>query len=106
FSGKLDAPKFRGNVSVAYSNDPVTLRATVRYTSGGVYGNGFIECATGCPATTTNAPTIQNNQIPSMTTIDLAGTYKPFEEQNVELFGTIENLTNAQPPIIGGSRGS
>ncbi len=106
FSGKLDAPKFRGNVSVAYSNDPVTLRATVRYTSGGVYANGFIECATGCPATTTNAPTIQNNQIPSMTTIDLAGTYKPFEEQNVELFGTIENLTNAQPPIIGGSRGS
>ncbi len=106
FSGKLTSPKFRGNVSVSYNGDPVTLRFTMRHVGAGVYGNGFVECSTGCPASTTAAPTIQNNRIDSMTTFDLSGTYKPFEEQEVELFATIENLTNAQPPVIGGSRGS
>ncbi len=106
FSGKLNAPKFRGNLSVAYNGDPLTVRATFRYTGAGVYGNGFIECRSGCPVSTTAAPTIEDNHIPSMTTIDLSASYKPFEEQHIEVFGTVENLTNAQPPIIGGSRSS
>jgi len=105
FSGNLDAPKFRGNISVSYSGDPITLRATVRHTAAGVYGNGFIECKTGCPVSTTNAPTIENNQIAGMTTLDFAATYKPFEENDVELFMTVENLLDTQPPIIGGNRG-
>jgi outer membrane receptor protein involved in Fe transport len=71
-----------------------------------VYGNGFIECRTGCPVSTTAAPTIEDNHIEGMTTVDLSGTFKPFEEREVELFMTIENLLDAQPPIIGGSRGS
>ena len=106
FSGNLDAPKFRGNISVAYNGDPVTMRATVRHTAAGVYGNGFIECQTGCPVSTTNAPTIENNQIEGMTSVDFAATYKPFEDQDVELFMTVENLLDTQPPIIGGNRGS
>jgi len=106
FSGKLTAPKFRGNISVSYNGEPITLRLTMRYTGAGVYGNGFVECRTGCPTSTARAPTIANNQIDSMTTFDLSGTYKPIEDQEVELFATVENLTNAQPPIIGGSRGS
>ncbi|MCA0201723.1 MAG: TonB-dependent receptor, partial [Proteobacteria bacterium] len=106
FSGKLNAPTFRGNLSIGYNGDPITLRATIRYTAAGVYGNGFIECTTGCPVSTRKAPTFGGNHVDSMTTIDLAATYKPFEEQDIELFGTIENLTNAQPPIIGGSRSS
>ncbi|MCC6914642.1 MAG: TonB-dependent receptor [Rhodospirillaceae bacterium] len=106
FSGNLNAPKFRGNVSVAYNGDPITMRLTVRHTAAGVYGNGFIECRSGCPVSTSAAPTIEDNHIAGMTTFDLAGTYKPLEDQNIELFATIENLTNAQPPIIGGSRSS
>jgi len=106
FSGKLTAPKFRGNISIAYRGDPITLRATVRHTSAGVYGNGFIECQTGCPVSTTKAPTIENNQIDGMTTLDFAASYKPFEENEIELFMTVENLLNTQPPIIGGARGS
>ncbi|MGE3333566.1 MAG: TonB-dependent receptor [Rhodospirillaceae bacterium] len=106
FSGKLNAPKFRGNISVAYNGDPVTVRATVRHTAAGVYGNGFIECRTGCPVSTTAAPTIEDNHIDGMTTVDLSATYKPFEDEKVELFMTVENLMNTQPPIIGGNRGS
>jgi hypothetical protein len=65
-----------------------------------VYANGFIECATDCPESTTAAPTIEDNDIAGMTTIDLSGSY---EFDSFEVFGTIENLTNHQPPSIGGT---
>jgi len=102
FAG-LTAPKLRGFASISYKGDPLTLTAIFHYTGPGVYANGFIECSTDCPESTTAAPTIENNHIAGMTTIDLSGSYK-FE--GFELFGTIENLTNRQPPIIGGSLSS
>ncbi len=103
FSG-LNSPKLRGSLSVAYEGEPVSVRATVRYTGPGTYGRNFVECTTGCPVSTTSAPTIlaADNRIDSMTTLDLAFTYRPFVEQNIETFMTIENVTNAAPPVIGG----
>lgn len=99
----LRAPKWRGNISVAYDTDPLTLRATVRYDGPGVYGTQFIECRTQCPTSTATAPTIESNHLDSFTTLDLAANYRPFEDQNVELFTTIENVTGAAPPAIGGT---
>lgn len=99
FAG-LTAPELRGFVSVGYKGDPITVTAIAHYTGPGVYANGFIECSSDCPVSTTAAPTIENNHIDGSTTVDLSGSYK-FEA--FELFGTIENLTNAQPPVIGGS---
>jgi iron complex outermembrane receptor protein len=100
FAG-LDAPKLRGFLSVSYQGDPITVTTIVRYTAPGVYANGFIECTTDCPVSTRAAPTIEDNDIAGMTTIDLSGTYR-FDNPNIEIFGTIENLTNHQPPRIGG----
>ncbi|GFE89857.1 TonB-dependent receptor plug domain-containing protein [Steroidobacter agaridevorans] len=100
----LTSPKLRGFLSVGYKGDAFTLTTIVRYTGPGVYANGFIECATDCPAPNPDGtplpPTIENNDIAGMTTIDLSSSYK-FE--SFELFGTIENLANKQPPIIGGN---
>jgi len=107
FTG-LNSPKIRGRISFAYEGDPVSVRATVRYTGKGMYSPDFIECTTGCPASTAFQPTVlaADNRIASMTTLDLAFTYRPFEGQNVETFLTIENVTDAPPPIIGGSLGA
>jgi len=104
FSG-LNSPKLRGSLAFAYEGDPLSVRATIRYTGPGHYGRNFVNCTTGCPVSTTAAPTIMasDNYISSMTTLDLAFTYKPFEEQDIETFLTIENVTNAPPPVIGGS---
>jgi len=103
FSG-LNSPKLRGSLAFAYEGDPLSVRATIRYTGPGTYGRNFVNCTTGCPVSTTAAPTIlaSDNHIASMTTLDLAFTYKPFEEQDIETFLTIENVTNAPPPVIGG----
>jgi outer membrane receptor protein involved in Fe transport len=102
FSG-LTAPKLRGFLSVSYQGDPITVTMMAHYTAAGVYANGFIECSDDCPTSTTAVPTIEDNHIDSMTTFDLSGSYK-FD--GYEVFGTIENLTNQQPPIIGGSLSS
>jgi outer membrane receptor protein involved in Fe transport len=99
----LTTPELRGFLSVGYKGDAASVTTIVRYTGPGVYANGFVECASNCPASTLNAPTIEDNDIAGMTTIDLSGAYK-FE--SFELFGTIENLTNKQPPTIGGSLSS
>ncbi|WP_129643199.1 TonB-dependent receptor domain-containing protein [Peristeroidobacter agariperforans] len=99
FAG-LTSPKLRGFLSVSYQGDPITVTLMAHYTGPGVYANGFIECTTDCPESTPEAPTIEDNDIASMTTLDLAGSY---QFQSFELFATIENLTNHQPPTIGGS---
>nr|WP_298720393.1 TonB-dependent receptor [uncultured Steroidobacter sp.] len=99
FAG-LTSPKLRGFLSLSYQGEAITVTTIVRYTGPGVYANGFIECSTDCPESTTAAPTIEDNDIAGMTTLDLSGSYK-FD--SFELFGTIENLTNHQPPTIGGS---
>jgi len=99
FAG-LTSPKLRGFFSASYQGDAFTVTTIVRYTGPGVYANGFIECTTDCPVSTIEHPTIEDNDIAGMTTIDLSGSYK---FQSFELFGTIENLTNHQPPSIGGS---
>jgi iron complex outermembrane receptor protein len=99
----LTAPELRGFLSIGYRGDALTLTTIVRYTGPGVYANGFIECASDCPESTAAHPTIEDNDIAGMTTIDLSAAYK---FSSFELFGTIENLTNTQPPTIGGSLSS
>jgi outer membrane receptor protein involved in Fe transport len=65
-----------------------------------VYANGFVDCTTNCPVSTAAHPTFGNNHIAGQQTIDLSGAYK-FINQNIEVFATIENLTNRQPPDVG-----
>jgi outer membrane receptor protein involved in Fe transport len=104
----LNAPKFRGSLAFAYEGDPITARATVRYVGAGHYGNNYVLCETGCPASTLQRPTLDtsDSRISSMTTLDLAFTYKPPVLEGVETFLTIENALNAYPPVIGGSLGA
>jgi iron complex outermembrane recepter protein len=99
FAG-LTSPKLRGFLSVGYQGEAITVTTIVRYTGPGVYANGFIECTTDCPESTTAAPTIEDNDIAGMTTLDLSASY---DFDSFEVFGTIENLTNHQPPSIGGT---
>ncbi|MDY6946941.1 MAG: TonB-dependent receptor [Pseudomonadota bacterium] len=99
----LTSPELRGFLSIGYKGDVASVTTIVRYTGPGVYANGFVECASNCPASTRFAPTIEDNDIAGMTTIDLSGSY---DFGGFEVFGTIENLTNKQPPTIGGSLSS
>jgi outer membrane receptor protein involved in Fe transport len=98
FAG-LQSPKLRGLLTAEYQLKQLTATVLYHYTGPGVYANGFIDCTANCPVSTTLHPTFGNNHIAGQQTIDLTGAYK--FENNIEVFATIENLTNRQPPDIG-----
>ncbi|MDB6044898.1 MAG: hypothetical protein JWM63_3449 [Gammaproteobacteria bacterium] len=101
FAG-LTTPKLRGLLSAMYQLNQLTATVIYHYTGPGVYANGFVDCTTNCPVSTAAHPTFGNNHIAGQQTIDLSGAYK-FFNQNIEVFATIENLTNRQPPDVGNS---
>ena len=102
FTSNLTSPKLRGFLSIGYKGEAIAVTTIVHHTGPIKYGNDFIECSSNCPASSTFAPTIEDNDIASSTTVDLSGSYK-FGDPNIEVFGTVENVLNKQPPIIGGS---
>jgi outer membrane receptor protein involved in Fe transport len=103
FSGNgLTTPKLRGLLTAEYQLNGLMATVIYHYTGPGVYANGFIDCSTACPVSTSAHPTFLNNHIGGQQTIDLSGAYK-FSNENFEVFATIENLTNRQPPDVGNS---
>jgi iron complex outermembrane receptor protein len=103
FSG-LNAPTFQSNVTLTYSNDPLTLSVSERHVAGGVYNNAFTQCSSGCP---TGNLTIDNNHVDSNDLWDLSIRYKVFpDNKDTEVFLTVQNVFNTAPPFIGGTVGS
>ena len=92
-------PDWRYWGSIRYSNESFNASWTVRGVSDGVYGNHYVECATGCPASTQDNPTIENNQIPGAYYMDASLGY--FVTDNIKLTFTVRNLTNKDPVMVG-----
>ncbi|MCA0202182.1 MAG: TonB-dependent receptor [Proteobacteria bacterium] len=103
FSG-LTTPKFRSHVSANYALDPFSFTVTWRHVAGGVYNNAFTECQSGCP---TGNRTIDNNRIAADNLWDIAIKYKFLpDNDDTEVFLTVQNVLNSDPPFIGGTVGS
>jgi hypothetical protein len=91
-------------VSANYNLHPVSVTVTWRHVAGGVYNNAFTECTSGCP---TGNRTIDNNRIAADNIWDFAIKYKFLpDNDDTEVFLTIQNVLNAAPPFIGGTVGS
>ena len=104
YSGQT-APKMKLNASVTYSLDPMSFMLGMRHTAGGVYNNAFVQCTSGCP--NNGGRTIDNNRVDADTVYDINVTYKPFaENKDTEVFLTIQNIFNTDPPFVGGNTGS
>ena len=63
--------------------------------SDGKLGNQYIECTTGCPASTANRPTIDNNFIPGAFYFDVGGTYNVTKA--VTAYFKVDNVFNRDP---------
>lgn len=101
----LDAPRFRYLASVTYSLEPVSVSLILTGVSAGVYDNGLVVCSTACPAgngVTTGS--VNFNHVDSYKNFSLSANY------NIgrwgQLYGVIDNLFNANPPIIPGDFGA
>ncbi len=101
-SGAYSVPSWRYRVSAFYELDEVSLNLVARGFGNGVYGNDYVECTSGCPASTTRYRTINDNRIPGIMYLDAAVGVKlnPGGHQ-VSLNFIVNNLTNRDPVLVG-----
>ena len=98
------SPDWRWTASIGYALDPFSATISARGVSSGVYGVNFVECTSGCPVSTTDYPTINNNHIAGATFFDLSFTYSfPVSDSGtLQTYVNIRNLANKDPVIVAG----
>jgi iron complex outermembrane recepter protein len=95
-------PDWLYRASVAYATGPMTLTVTARGVSNGVYDNSFVECTSGCPASTVTNRTINDNDIAGQLVWDGNVAWRVFDsgERSTEVFFNVRNLFDKDPPIV------
>lgn len=101
-------PRWTSLLNISYSNDPITVNLTGRGISSGVYASPtnrtYIACASGCPASTATAPTIDDNRIDGRFYLDANIKYRLMhvEDDGVDLdaFLSVDNVLNKEPPVV------
>ena len=81
-----------------YAADRWSITFSENWISDGRLNTQYIQCTTGCPVPTVNSPTVNNNFIPGAFYFNVGGTFDLNE--NWQLFGRIDNVTNVDPPAI------
>ncbi|MGE3334584.1 MAG: TonB-dependent receptor plug domain-containing protein [Rhodospirillaceae bacterium] len=101
-SGSATAtPNWRWRASAAYTSDVFDLSLVARGVSSGVYLNSNIECQTGCPVSTVNNRTQEDNHINGAIYFDTSMAYKfAISEMDMEAFFNVRNVFNQDPEIV------
>lgn len=97
-------PAWKYNASVSYALDAFHASVTATGFSGGKRNNTWVECTSGCPTSTIDNPTIENNHIDGGFYLSTALSYDV--SQQISVFFNVENLMNTDPPIISSLTGS
>jgi outer membrane receptor protein involved in Fe transport len=101
-SGTYSSPSWVYRASAFYTVDPFTLNLVARGFGSGVYGNDYIECTTGCPASTTQYRTINDNHIGGATYLDASLSVKfAGLGGDGKLTFVVNNLLNKDPVLVG-----
>ncbi|MGN6207635.1 TonB-dependent receptor domain-containing protein [Asticcacaulis sp.] len=88
-------PDWKALFVQTYSTPTYSLTLQERWFSNGVIGTQYVVCSTGCPVSTSNNPTLDNNTMKGATYVDLAGSYNI--NKNVVAYFKIDNLFNVDP---------
>ncbi len=100
-------PSWRWDIGVNYALNPVSVSFNARGFTGGVFNNNYVECSSGCPASTTNNTTIDNNKLDGALYFDISATYRlPMEGADADLFFSVRNLANRDPGIVPSGPGA
>ncbi len=91
---------------LTYINKPFSGTFTMRGISSGVYANtnySLIGCGTsGCPTSTTTAPTVNDNHVPGSFFMDVSANY---EFGPAQFFISVRNIMDKDPPILAPGTG-
>nr|WP_235536839.1 TonB-dependent receptor [Sphingomonas sp. Root241] len=90
-----NTPDWKWLAIQTYDNDAFSLTVQERWFSDGVFGNQYVVCTSGCPASTGNHPTINRNRMEGAFYVDVGGTAKL--TGNVSTFFKVDNLFDHDP---------
>jgi len=99
--GTSGPPDWVYRATLAYSGDRISASLTGRGFSDGKYSTTYIECTSGCPVSTADNPTINDNSLPGAFYLDASLSYKmTWAATDVETFFSVTNLTNKDPGMV------
>jgi iron complex outermembrane recepter protein len=94
-------PSWKYSTSADYEFEHYSLMLTARGLSAGVYSHSNVDCTSDCPASTANNVTVSNNRISGALYFDLsAGYHFNVYKADSEIFFSVRNLMNRNPPIV------
>ena len=94
-------PKWIFHFSATFDTPDTSITAVARGVSSGKYSATGIECQTGCPLSTTNAPTYDNNHVKGLLYFDLNLTHDiNFGKSKSQFFINISNIFNRSPLLV------
>jgi outer membrane receptor protein involved in Fe transport len=93
-----DPAKWIYTATVGYSTERVRASLTGYGFTSGTFDNTFIECTSGCPASTALYPTVANNHRPGAVFLDATIDYKVFGD--VHVFVSSQNLLDKDPAQV------
>ena len=91
-------PHWKYQVSLNYNLDPIALGLTARGVSPGKINNNWITCTAGCPVSTANHLTTDQNTIAGAWYIDLNTSYNL--STGVQAYFNVKNVFDKDPPIF------
>lgn len=99
--GASGPPDWVYRATLAYSGERINASLTGRGFSNGTYSNSYIECTSGCPVSSTDFPTINDNSLPGAFYLDASVSYKmQWSATDIETFFSVTNLTNKDPAMV------
>jgi iron complex outermembrane recepter protein len=100
-NGGNNPPRWSFNSTLTYTLSPFRAAITARgFSSGTMFGN-FVECTSGCPASTAAHPTVNYNRMPGRVYLDLAFSYDFTlgDRRKATAFFNVRNLANKDPGL-------
>lgn len=100
--GQASTPTWIFRGSASYETPTFSATVVGRGVSSGKYSASGIECTTGCPLSTSQFPTYDNNQVSGLFYVDANLTQKinVSDTSEAEMFFNVTNLFNRWPLLV------
>ena len=94
-------PSWLYRATVSHTTERYSATLIGRGVSSGTFDNSYIECTSNCPASTPEHNTINDNRVAGAFYLDANLTYQlqPRSDSEMEIFLSLRNLTDKEPPI-------
>ena len=95
-------PDWTYRLTANYEVSGLAVQFTGRGVSSGVYDNSFIQCTSGCPVSTVQHRTINDNHIPGAFYLDFSTNYSfKAGPTKAQVFLSIRNILDRDPVLVG-----